>query len=152
MALLKAASSNQFFARMLISDSYKILKFNSASSLHFKGHKLTYGELRIKIEDKLLYFSIVCFRNNETFINDYCLHLEALKRKYKDKPVTVIVLVESLNMANDMERVRLTHSSITELAVFYLPDVVAVNEEPFSCVYMVMPQKASYDVREISFI
>ena len=151
--LLKAAASNQFFARLLVSDSYKIIKFVAGSSLRHKGHRLTLdGELRIKVGDNLLDFAIVCFRNNDTVINDYTLTLEALRRKYKDRAVSVIVLVESLKMANDMERARLSHGPVSELAVFYLPDVVAVNEEPFSSVYMVMPDKTSYDVKEVSFL
>ena len=153
VSVLRMAASNQFFARLLVSDDYKILKFNTSSTLRFKGQTLSLdGELRIKKGDKLLDFIIVCFRNNESLISDYSILLEAVRRKYKGRAVSIIVLVESLKMANDMESSRLAAGPISELSVFYLPDVVAVNEKPLSSVYMVMPDKNSYDVKEVSFL
>lgn len=151
--VLRAAASNQFFARVLVSDSFKIRKFNAGSNMNYKGYKFMLdGELKIIRGDNLLDFAVVCFRNTENCVKDACLHLEAIKKKYKDKPVSIIAVVESLKMANDIERARLLDDSLSKLAVYYIPDVFAVNEEPLSMAYMILPDKSSYDVKEVCFI
>ena len=60
-------------------------------------------------------------------------HMEALVHHRKE-PV-VVVLVESMAVAQNLEKFRITRERLKGLTVLYLPDVVAVSTSPLTCLY-----------------
>ena len=60
-------------------------------------------------------------------------------------------MVESVQMAKNLEKFRISKERLKMLNVFYLPDTIAINEYPLSVVYGITPQNGYSQVDEISF-
>lgn len=149
---LKMIAFNQFFVRLLKSDIYiKNLKTDVCLN-HGKTKLYMDALIRFKLnDDTYTDFAFISIRNTDNCTDMVNSYLELFCHQFKKKKVTLILMVESVQMAKNLENFRISKERLKMLNVFYLPDTVAINEYPLSIVYGITPQNGYSQVDEISF-
>lgn len=151
-SFLRMVSFNQFFIR-LIKSNLKMKRVRTDVKLNYKKQSL-YLDAYIRfcsVDNKDLDFIFLCFRNTEDMKETVNAYLEAICHHYSRSLPTVVLIVESLNMAKEIEIFKITKERFRNLSVFYLPDTVAISEEPMSLLYSIEPGNNFSKVNEYSF-
>lgn len=142
VAALRAVAFNQFYLRLyLAQEEVGFERLLADFSLKYKGSKLFLDGLMniTNMEGIKKEFAFLCIRNGNNMMEVFNAHMEALVHHRKE-PV-VVVLVESMAVAQNLEKFRITRERLKGLTVLYLPDVVAVSTSPLTCLYSLAVSK-----------
>ena len=150
---LRLVAFNQFYVR-LVTAGYKI-DGNPLYDYYLgkKGNKvLIDGIVKIEDKNKQKYdFVFICLRNTDnwqTLLKTIIDEVEKEKTKLNIVNPLYTILVESHMMAAEVERFKRSIGYVMD--TYYIPDIVAVTEQPLSVVYYVSPEDGFSNFREIS--
>ena len=151
-ASLRMVSFNQFLIRILCCERIKVQSLETQKFIKYKNFKLPLDcTLTIKNRcDELDNFIIVCFRDIPDITKISINYFEAIKHHFDN--CSIIVLVESLKVAQNIEKLRKKNEHLSKMSVLYLPDVVAISVPPLSCLYNVSTSSDSSLFSEYNYL
>lgn len=99
------------------------------------------------------YFTFLCLRNYSGWQTTYRKYLSTVFEK-KEKLLigapTFVIIVESYLMAAEAERYRKTlDSNLSDINVYYLPDIMTLSDKPLDTVFYIKPDNGFSDYEEI---